>query len=98
MGPDTADGRRPPTPPGGGGPAPRINTALTGALDDVHGRTVAVYQDHNGVRIDAAGIEIMLTREASRLLRRLLDNAEDIASDWECEYADHDQEQEQDNA
>ena len=93
MGPDTADGRRPPITPGeGGGPA-RINTRLSGALDDLHGRTVAVYQDHDGVRIDTAGIEIMLTREASRLLRRLLDNAEDIAFDWECEYADYDQEQ-----
>ena len=93
MGPHTTDGRRPPSPLGGGGPAPRINTRLSGALDDTHGRTVAVYQDHDGVRIDTAGIEIMLTREASRLLRRLLDNAEDIASDWECKYADYDQEQ-----
>jgi hypothetical protein len=87
MGPDTADGRRPPSPPGGGGPASRVNTALTGALDDTHGRTIAVYQDHDGVRIDAAGIEIMLTREASQLLRDWMYEAEWFAHTWERDNA-----------
>jgi hypothetical protein len=87
MGPDTADGRRPLSPLGGGGPGPRINTALTGALDDIHGRTIAVYQDHDGIRIDAAGIEIMLTREAAQLLRDWVHEAEEFAAEWEQDNA-----------
>ena len=36
------------------------NVALTGAVDDIRGLGVTVHQDHDGVRVDVGGIEIML--------------------------------------
>lgn len=66
-------------------PASVTNITLTGAMDDVHGRTVAVSQDHDGVRIDVGPIEIMLDRAAVAKLLQLLETARDDAADWEMD-------------
>lgn len=59
-----------------------MNTTLTGALDDVHGRRVRVWQDHDGVRIDTGGIEIMLDQSAAGKLHDLLVSAKIDALIW----------------
>ena len=58
------------------------NITLAGAVDDIRGLGVAVYQDHQGIRIDVAGHEIMLDPAGSRALRDLLIAAEVEARFW----------------
>jgi hypothetical protein len=69
--------------PGPGRTPATPNTALTGAIDDINGRSLAIHHDHDGVRIDTAGIEIMLTRGQSRALRALLEESETESAIWE---------------
>lgn len=37
------------------------STALIASMDDERGLTISVYRDHDGIRIDAGGTEIMLS-------------------------------------
>jgi len=46
-----------------------MDITLSGAVDTVHGTAVRVYQDHDGVRIDAGIREYMLDRAAAVMLR-----------------------------
>lgn len=55
---------------------------LIGALDDIRGRTTAVYQDHGGVRLDDALVEIMYDVAGARRLIDLLTDAIDGAEAW----------------
>lgn len=59
-----------------------MNITLAGALDDVHGRRVRVWQDHDGVRIDAGGIEIMLDQSMAGLLSQVIFDARVDADIW----------------
>jgi hypothetical protein len=67
---------------------PDPGTSLTGAVDTVHGARLGVYQDHDGVRIDAGLREYMLDREAAAAMRDAIDTALYLAACWEADNAD----------
>lgn len=58
---------------------------LAGAMDDARGLGISVYQDHDGVRIDAGGIEIMLSYYQASELIGLVDDARTAALIHEVE-------------
>jgi hypothetical protein len=60
----------------------------TGAVDTVHGAGLGIYQDHDGVRIDAGLREYMLDREQAIALRDAIDTALYLAACWEADNAD----------
>jgi hypothetical protein len=57
-------------------------TKLVGVMNDERGMRIDVYQDHEGVRIDVGGIEIMLSKDGEHELRDLLISAGVTASFW----------------
>jgi len=67
---------------------PDRDIQLTGAADTVHGATLSIHQDHDGIRIDAGLREYMLDREAAIVLRDAIDTALYLAVCWEAENPD----------
>jgi hypothetical protein len=63
------------------------DVTLTGAVDDTRGLGVAVHQDHNGIRIDAGGIEITFEISSLQTFMRLLADAACDARLWEISQA-----------
>lgn len=57
-------------------------TALIASMDDERGLSISVYRDHDGVRIDVAGAEIMLSYFSAHALRNLLIEAITEAELW----------------
>jgi len=57
-------------------------TQLIGTMNDLNGLRVDVYQDHDGVRVDVGGIEIMLSQDGQHELRDLLISAGVTATFW----------------
>jgi len=55
---------------------------LAGTMSDLNGLRIKVYQDHDGVRLDIAGVEIMLDQDGQRDLRELLISASVDARFW----------------
>jgi hypothetical protein len=60
-----------------------LNVSLTGAVDTVHGATVRVFQDHDGVRIDTGLHEFMFGQDAARDLAGHIMTAILDARRWE---------------
>jgi hypothetical protein len=56
--------------------------ALIASMDDDRGLTLNVYRDHDAVRIDVAGAEIMLCADDCHALVALLKNAVIDAELW----------------
>ena len=69
---------------------PDRDIQLTGAADTVHGATLSIHQDHDGVRIDAGIREYMLDRAAAVMLRDAIDTALYEAQIWEADNSDGD--------
>ena len=67
---------------------PDRDSQQAGVLDTVHGATLSVHQDHDGIRIDAGLREYMLDREAAIVLRDAIDTALYLAVCWEAENPD----------
>jgi len=67
---------------------PDRDIQLTGAADTVHGATLSIHQDHDGVRIDAGLHEYMLDREQAIAMRDAIDTALYEAALWEADNAD----------
>ena len=61
---------------------------LADAIETVHGYVLGIYQDHDGIRIDAGLREYMLDREAAIVLRDAIDTALYEAALWEADNAD----------
>ena len=66
----------------------RRNITRTGAVDTVDGAGLGIYQDHDGVRIDAGLHEYMLDREQATALRDAINTALYQAALWEASNAD----------
>jgi hypothetical protein len=67
---------------------PDPGTSLTGAVETIDGAGIGVYQDHDGVRIDAHLTEYMLDRPAAIKLRDAINTALVYAAVWEVDNAD----------
>ena len=61
---------------------------LTDAIETVHGYVLGIYQDHDGVRIDAGLREYMLDREQAIAMRDAIGTALYLAALWEADNAD----------
>jgi len=57
-------------------------TKLIGIMNDLRGLRIEVYQDHDGVRVDVGGAEIMLSKDGEHELRDLLISAGVTATFW----------------
>ena len=66
---------------------PDRDIQLTGAADTVHGATLSIHQDHDGVRIDAAFIEYTFDREQASVLRDAIGTALFIEYTFDREQA-----------
>jgi len=58
------------------------STRLVASMDDERGLSVTVYRDHDGVRINVAGAEVMLSADAAHSLISLLRDAVIDAELW----------------
>ena len=64
------------------------NTQRIGVMADVHGLDLIIWQDHDGVRIDAGRVEIMLTIPMLRQFFELGIDAGIIAGMWREAHSD----------
>lgn len=64
------------------------NVTLIGEADDDQGRTITIHQDHQAIRIDALGSELMLSIGALQRVMHLLADAATEARLWELARAD----------
>jgi hypothetical protein len=60
----------------------------TGAVDTVHGAGIGIYQDHDGIRLDAGFHEHMLNQAAAIRLRDAIETALYLAACWEARNED----------
>ena len=67
---------------------PDRDSQQAGVLDTVHGATLSVHQDHDGVRIDAGFLEFTFNREQAAAMREAIGTAMYLAACWEADNAD----------